>query len=225
MLVLRDRATGKKVKLQITGMFRPLNAADPYWGLDLVSTTGVSEQVGFISYGPFVVARQALASGQIPIGGATWLYGLGTTKLTAAQLNPLASRVGRALGQISRSADLGGLQVVSGLPAVLGVVSTKLVVARSLLLVAELELLLLAGAALTLTARTLAGQREEESAIFGSGKGRPQAAGGDGARRGTDRDHDRRRRGGAARQQAGQRTGQDRSAEVGRAEDHRHRGR
>jgi hypothetical protein len=175
VLVLRDRATGKKVKLQITGTFRPLNAADPYWGLDLVSPTGVSEQVGFITYGPFAVARQALTSGQIPVGGATWLYGLGTTKLTADQLNPLASRVSRALGQISRSADLGGLTVVSGLPAVLGVVSTKLVVARSLLLVGELELLLLAGAALTLTARTLASQREEESAIFGSrGAGRRQ---------------------------------------------------
>jgi hypothetical protein len=175
VLFLSDRATGKKIKLQITGMFRPLNAADPYWSLDLVSTTGVSQQVGFITYGPFVVARHALTSGQIPIGGATWLYGLGTTKLTADQLNPLASRVSRALGQISRSVDLGGLQVVSGLPAVLGVVSTKLVVARSLLLVGELELLLLAGAALTLTARTLASQREEESAIFGSrGAGRRQ---------------------------------------------------
>lgn len=175
VLLLRDRANGKKVKLQITGMYRPLNAADPYWGLDLISPTGVSEQADFTTYGPFVVAQGAFAGGQIPVGGATWLYSLGTTKLTADQLSPLASRVTRALGQISRSADLGGLQVASGLPALLGVVSTKLVVARSLLLVGELELLLLAGAALTLTARTLASQREEESAIFGSrGAGRRQ---------------------------------------------------
>jgi hypothetical protein len=175
VLVLPDRASSKKVKLQITGLYRPLNAADPYWGLDLISPNGVSEQTGFITYGPFVVARDAFAGGRIPVGGATWLYGLGTTRLAAGQLNPLASRVIRAVGQITRSADLGGLQVTSGLPAVLGVVSSKLVVARSLLLVGELELLLLAGAALTLTARTLASQREEESAIFGSrGAGRRQ---------------------------------------------------
>ncbi|HET7014097.1 MAG TPA: FtsX-like permease family protein [Streptosporangiaceae bacterium] len=172
---LRDRASGKKIKIAITGLFRPLNASDPYWGLDLLPTAGISEAPGFITYGPFVVSPRAFTAGLIPIGGATWLYGLGSTKLTATQLNPLASRVTRALGQLSRDASLGGLQTASGLPGILDVVSTKLVVARSLLLVGELELLLLAGAALSLTARTLAAQREEESAIFGSrGAGRRQ---------------------------------------------------
>jgi hypothetical protein len=175
VLRLRDRASGKKVEIAITGLFRPLNASDPYWGLDLLPTTGVSETAGFISYGPFVVSQAAFTGGQIPVGGATWLYGLGTTRIAASQLSPLASRVAQALGQLSRSVSLGGLQVTSGLPSVLDVVSTKLVVARSLLLVGEFELLLLAGAALTLTARTLASQREEESAIFGSrGAGRRQ---------------------------------------------------
>jgi hypothetical protein len=175
VLVLRDRQTNAKVRFEVTGLYRPLNQADPYWSLDLISPTGVSEQPGFVTYGPFVVAGSAFSADHLTIGGATWLYGLRTTKLAVGQLAPLATRIVAAMSQLTRSVDLGGLQTASGLPAVLRVIATKLVVARSLLLVGELELLLLAGAALTLTARTLAAQREEESAIFSSrGAGRKQ---------------------------------------------------
>lgn len=178
VLVLRDRQTNARVRFKVTGIYRPLDQNQPYWGLDLISPTGVSQQPGFITYGPFVVARQAFSAGHLAIGGATWLYGLATTKLSASQLHPLAGRIVRALNHLTSSVDLGGLQASSGLPAVLRVIGTKLVVARSLLLVGELELLLLAGAALTLTARTLASQREEELAIFSSrGAGRRQLLG------------------------------------------------
>ncbi len=78
---------------------------------------------------------------------------------------------------LAGSPDLGGLQASSGLPAAFSGVATRLVVARSLLLVGVLELLMLAGAALTLTARTLASQREEESALLAArGAGRWQLA-------------------------------------------------
>lgn len=178
VLVLRDRQTSARVGFRVTGIYRPLDQTQPYWGLDLISPTGVSQQPGFVTYGPFVVARQAFSAGHLAIGGATWLYGLATTRLSASQLNPLAGRVVRALNHLTSSVDLGGLQASSGLPAVLRVIGTKLVVARSLLLVGELELLLLAGAALTLTARTLASQREEELAILSSrGAGRRQLLG------------------------------------------------
>jgi hypothetical protein len=178
VLVLRDRQTGATVRFGVTGLYRPLDQAAPYWGLDLISPTGVSQQPGFITYGPFIVDQSAFSSGHLTIGGATWLYGLGTTRIAASQLGPLADRVSAALGHLVGSVDYGGLQATSGLPAVLRQVATKLVVARSLLLVGELELLLLAGAALTLTARTVASQREDESAIFGSrGAGRRQLLG------------------------------------------------
>ena len=178
VLVLHDRLTSAKVRFEVTGLYRPLSQADPYWSLDLISPAGASEQPGFVTYGPFIVPGSAFGAGQLTIGGATWLYGLGTTKIPASQLSRLASRISAALGHLTRAVDLGGLVAATGLPDVLRVVATKLVVARSLLLVGELELLLLAGAALTLTARTLASQREEESAIFGSrGAGRRHLAG------------------------------------------------
>jgi hypothetical protein len=178
VLDLRDRLTGAPVRFEVTGLYRPRDPAEPYWGLDLISPTGASEQVGFITYGPFIVSSDAFRAGHLAIGGATWLYGLGTTKIAVGELGPLANRLSAAMSYLTASVDLGGLQATTGLPAVLDVVATKLVVARSLLLVGELELLLLAGAALTLTARTLAAQREEESAIFSSrGAGRKQLLG------------------------------------------------
>lgn len=178
VLVLRDRQSNAKVGFEVTGLYRPLDPAAPYWGLDLISPSGVSEQPGFITYGPFLVSPDAFSAGHLTIGGGTWLYGLASTKLAVSQLNPLATRVIQAISRLTGSVDLGGLQVASGLPEVLRAVGDKLVVARSLLLVGELELLLLAGAALTLTARTLASQREDESAIFSSrGAGRKQLFG------------------------------------------------
>ncbi len=178
VILLRDRASNAKVRFEVTGLYRPLNQADSYWSLDLIAPSGVSEQPGFITYGPFLVAPDAFSAGHLAIGGATWLYGLRTTKLSVSQLSPLATRVIQALIHLTGSVDLGGLQAASGLPVVLREIAAKLVVARSLLLVGELELLLLAGAALTLTARTLASQREEESAIFSSrGAGRKQLFG------------------------------------------------
>ncbi len=175
VLALRDRLTSATVRLRVTGIYQPLDQSAPYWDLDLISPSGVSAAPGFVTYGPFIVDNSAFTGHRITIGDATWLYGLGTTRLAADQLSPLSSRLTRAMAFLSKSVDLGGLQAVSGLPAVLQTVTAKLIVARSLLLVGELELLLLAGAALTLTARTLASQREEESATLRSrGAGRGQ---------------------------------------------------
>ncbi|HET9893975.1 MAG TPA: FtsX-like permease family protein [Streptosporangiaceae bacterium] len=175
VLVLHDRLTSARVSFRVTGTYRALDQAAPYWSIDPISVTGVSASPGFVTYGPFIVDDSAFSAHRLAIGGATWLYRLGITHLAADQLTPLASRLTKAMAFLSKSVDLGGLQTASGLPAVLRTVTIKLVVARSLLLVGELELLLLAGAALTLTARTLASQREDESATLRSrGAGRIQ---------------------------------------------------
>ncbi|HXP20654.1 MAG TPA: FtsX-like permease family protein [Streptosporangiaceae bacterium] len=177
LLTLRDRLTGARVRFRLTGTYRPLDPASPYWGLDLIATSGISVQPGFTTYGPLVVAPGAFGPGGLAIGGASWLVLPDTTRIGAAQLNPLAARISTLQAYLSRSSALGGLQVSTGLPASLSGVATKLVVARSLLTIGALELLLLAGTVLTLTARTLASQREEESAVLSArGAGRWQLA-------------------------------------------------
>ena len=176
-VVLRDRQSGAPVRFRLTGRYRPDDSASPYWALDLIGSTGSSSANGFITYGPLIVAPGAFASGALATGGVTWLAAPRIAAVGAGQLRPVARRVGQAMASLAGSPDLGGLQASSGLPAAFAGVATRLVVARSLLLVGVLELLLLAGAALTLTARTLASQREEESALLAArGAGRWQLA-------------------------------------------------
>lgn len=175
LLSLRDRLTGARVRIRLTGFYRPSNPASPYWGLDLIAASGVSVQPGFITYGPFVVAAGAFGRGHLAIGAATWLATPVISRISAAELRPLAGRLTAMQAYLTRSPDLGGLQVSTGLPAALTGVATKLIVARSLLTVGALELLLLAAAALAMTARTLASQREEESVVLSArGAGRWQ---------------------------------------------------
>jgi hypothetical protein len=174
-VVLRDRQSGARVRFKLTGLYRPDNGAGPYWALDLIGSSGSSAASGFITYGPLIVAPGAFAGRSLATGGVTWLASPRIAAIAAGQLKPAGERVSRAMAYLRGSPDLGGLQVSSGLPAALAGVATRLVVARSLLLVGVLELLLLAGAALTLTARTLVSQREEESALLAArGAGRWQ---------------------------------------------------
>jgi FtsX-like permease family len=175
-VVLRDRQSGARVRFRLTGLYRPDNSANPYWALDLIGSSGSSAANGFITYGPLIVPPGAFGGG-LATGGVTWLAAPRIAAVGAGQLRPLGHRVGQLLASLAGSPDLGGLQASSGLPAAFAGVATKLVVARSLLLVGVLELLLLAGAALTLTARTLVSQREEESALLAArGAGRWQLA-------------------------------------------------
>ena len=177
VLALSDRQTGARVSFVLTGLYRPESPAAQYWGLDLIAPSGISVQGGSITYGPFVVARGAFTSRALAIDGVTWLATLRSTRISAAEFAPLADRLDRAQGYLTNSTYLGGLQVTSGLPAVLSGIATKLVVARSLLLVSGLELLLLAGAALTLAVRTLAEHRENEAALLAArGAARRQLA-------------------------------------------------
>ncbi len=177
VLALSDRQTGARVTFVLTGLYRPESPAAQYWGLDLIAPSGISVQGGSITYGPLVVAHGAFTSRALAIDGVTWLATLRSTRIGASELQPLADRLDRAQSYLTSSTYLGGLQVTSGLPAVLSGIATKLVVARSLLLVSGLELLLLAGAALTLAVRTLAEHRENESALLAArGAARRQLA-------------------------------------------------
>jgi hypothetical protein len=59
---LIDRATGTKIRLRLTGSFRPRDAASPYWSGDPIGVSGVSAQGGFLRYGPAVVSAAAFGA-------------------------------------------------------------------------------------------------------------------------------------------------------------------
>ena len=165
-LDLRDSTTGAPARLRVTGLFRVRDPGAPYWRLSLLGTSGALVQGAFITYGPMLVSPAALGPGGLTTGGASWLARVDTARIPPARIAALQQRLTGAVASLEGAQRLGGLQVTTRLPQTLAALASSLVVSRSLLLIGSLELILLALAAVTLAARLLATQREEETALL-----------------------------------------------------------
>ncbi len=177
VLDLRDSTTGTPARLRVTGLFRVRDPAAPYWRLSLLGTSGALVQGSFITYGPMLVNPAALGPRGLTAGGASWLIRVDTARIPPAGLTVLQHRLAGAVSSLEGAQRLGGLQVTTSLPRTLSALASSLVVSRSLLLIGSLELILLALAAVTLAARLLATQREEETALLSArGVARSQLA-------------------------------------------------
>ena len=165
VLALRDRDTGRRVRLRVTGLFKPRDPRALYWGLDLVGTSGASVLPPFVTYGPLVVSPAAFGRGGLTVGQVSWVA-LPDPARIRGDLAGLAARIDRAETFLRTTAGLGGLQADSGIPRVLASTGRNLAVSRSLLTIGALQFLLLAAAALALPARLLASHRDEESALL-----------------------------------------------------------
>ena len=55
VLQLRDRISDRPVRFVVTGVYRPRQVSDPYWGLNDVGPGGSSTVSGFTTYGPLAV--------------------------------------------------------------------------------------------------------------------------------------------------------------------------
>jgi FtsX-like permease family len=168
VLQLRDRITGQLVRFRLTGLYaqRPLSGpAASYWGLSIVSSSGVSSFGGFTTYGPLIVSQAAFA-GPLKVDIGSWVAQPEMTRFSDTDLAAIAGDVSALGHSLQNSPALGGVQLTTGLPAVLSGVASKLTVARSLLIIAALQLLLLGAAALLAAARLLASQRETETALL-----------------------------------------------------------
>ena len=177
VLALRDSTTGAPARLRVTGLFRVRDPAAPYWRLSLLGTSGALVQGSFITYGPMLVNPAALGPRGLAADGASWLIRVDTARIPPAGLTALQRRLTGAVSSLEGAQRLGGLQVTTTLPRTLSALASSLVVSRSLLLIGSLELILLALAAVTLAARLLATQREEETALLSArGVARSQLA-------------------------------------------------
>ncbi len=163
-LRLRDGDNQHLALLRVTGLYRVTNPGSDYWGLDLLPSDGISVQTGFRTYGPFIAQPAAFTVGGLTPGQLSWLVTPDVARIHPAQMPGTAGRVQLAVGQLTQ-AELG---VTTSLPELLGGIATSYQVSRSLLAMSALELLLVAAAALALTARLLAGQRADEAALMES---------------------------------------------------------
>ena len=162
---MRDRISGHLVRFVVTGLYRPRQVSEPYWGLNDVALGGSSTLSGFTTYGPLTVPSWAFA-GPLPVDGGSWLAVPRTASLPADQLRTIADNVNGLRQALAQAIQLPDLTLATGLPSVLNGTASNLDVARSLLAICAVLLFLLAAAALLAVARLLAGQREGESAML-----------------------------------------------------------
>jgi hypothetical protein len=173
----KDQATGAKIPLQVTGLYRPRDAGAPYWGIDLIAPSGisiaasdVSGQPPVVNYGPAVASPAAFGPGRLGVAQVSWIVVPSAAGIRDSDLSGLSARVSQAVASLQGDSVLNGAQVSTGLPQLLSGLATNLVVAKSLLVISALQLALLAAVALGLAARLLASHREEESALL-AGRG------------------------------------------------------
>ncbi|MEV5434857.1 ABC transporter permease [Streptomyces sp. NPDC052682] len=177
-LTLTDRLGGPAARVRITGLYRPVSPAAPYWQLDPMRGRGVVE-VDFTTYGPLLTDPSVLSGGRVSAGASAWLASADFSALTAGRIGALREAVREGGAALRKDPALGGTpQVRTSLPTVLDRIERSLLVSRSTLLIVALQLALLAGCTLVLVARLLSAERAGETRLLRArGGSRAQLAG------------------------------------------------
>jgi hypothetical protein len=171
-----DALSHAAVAIQVTCTFSPRSPAGPFWRLNTIGATAVSRTGGFTTYGPMLTSQPA-ASWPTPAAAAEWMAQPDFAAMTARDLAALSNSVGNGLSALQNSNSLSA-SVSTNLPVLLSNQATTLEVARSELLVWQLILLVIVGAALSVAVQLLASQRASEpSLLMARGAARRQLAG------------------------------------------------
>lgn len=165
-LTLVDRLGGPKVRVRLTGLYRPARPTAPYWRLDELGGRGINK-VDFTTYGPLLADPAVLAGDRVSAGESAWLASADFSTLTPDRIGALrdAARAGQR-GLRKDAALSGTTALATSLPEVLDGVQRSLLVSRSTLLIVALQLALLAGYALLLVARLLSAERVGETRVL-----------------------------------------------------------
>ncbi len=167
-LRLQSRLTaGFQPRVRIAALYRVNDPADPYWYGDTLDTTGRELGQSFNTYGPLVVS-QATLLGPLTQNSSQFVWRVypDIDRLTADELAPLRTRVTQLLSRLQASAPGVAFQIDTRLPAQLATAERSLLVTRSGVLIQLIQLAILAGYALVLTAGLLVEQRRGELALL-----------------------------------------------------------
>ncbi|GHD89765.1 FtsX-like permease family protein [Streptomyces naganishii] len=165
-LTLADRLGGPKVRVRITGLYRPARAGAAYWQLDDLGGRGV-RKVDFTTYGPLLAAPGVLSGTRVTAGQSAWQVSADFTALTTGRIGALREAVRPGAAELRRTVAPGDtVTVTTSLPEVLDRIDRSLLVTRSTLLIAALQLVLLAAYALLLVARLLSTERAGETRLL-----------------------------------------------------------
>jgi predicted lysophospholipase L1 biosynthesis ABC-type transport system permease subunit len=149
----------------VTGVYRPKDPDAPYWTLDPLGGDGV-RNLAFTTYGPLAVAAGSFGPGLLAPAETHWLADADYSTVTADRLDALRSRMTDTVGHFDQMPGIGAATAESELPDVIDGLQRTLQVSRSTVLIAALQLVVLAALALLLVARLLSTERENETALL-----------------------------------------------------------
>jgi ABC-type lipoprotein release transport system permease subunit len=167
-----------EVPVEIVGIFEIVDPADPFWFNDPLAVSGVSEQTLFRTYGPFVAASAALADELTRERiDASWRVFPFHENLEVTDIAHVRGRVfamedrldAAFVAAAGEGAKLSsGFEVRTGLTPLLAETTRSLTVTRTSVLALLIQLAILAGYALVLTAGLLVGARQTETILLRS---------------------------------------------------------
>ncbi|MFB4270487.1 ABC transporter permease [Nonomuraea sp. GTA35] len=173
--VTKARLDGRPVRVRVVGVFRLDDPVGERWAGEELLSRGV-ERGEYTTYGPLMVTQETFVARFATGVRAVWAAEPQLGALAPERLRPLAEAVGR-VGERLTAAGCVNCLTAGELPELLTQLDTASLVTRSSMLIPVLQLLLLAGYALVLTARLLADHRRMEVALLRSrGAGAPRLA-------------------------------------------------
>ncbi|HEY0700144.1 MAG TPA: FtsX-like permease family protein, partial [Micromonospora sp.] len=173
---LTDRATKQSGEVLVAGIFRPRDAAEPYWLL--APGTGADPAAGD-AYGPLVLDAADFARTFTGTTSASWLVEPELVGASQAELAAIRRATTAVAEELPEEAGLGESgQVTSRIDALVDRLTRADLVGRSTLLTPILLVLVLGGYALVLVAALLNEDRRAQTALLRArGAARAQIAG------------------------------------------------
>ena len=179
--LINRRSRENHIETVVVGLYRPIDPSDPFWYDEELALTGIEPGSSFNVYGPLVVDETTVTQ---RLGGQrlelTWRVFPDTASFDVNDVGPLASDVATLESSLNRVLAETGVRsgstyrVTTGLDAILNRVERSLTVTRSGVLMVTVQLAVLAGYALALTAGLLVDTRRTEFALLrarGAGNG------------------------------------------------------
>jgi hypothetical protein len=156
--------------IQIVGIFEINDPTDPYWLANQLDIEGVIISDSFTTFGPFVVDRRVFFDSLTPQSGEVrWKVLPEFSNLQVEEIVGLRRSVESLGPRLNRDTDAGNqFTVTTELNTILRTAERSLLVTRSGVLVLSIQLAILAGYALLLTAGLLVDQRAVETSLIRS---------------------------------------------------------
>jgi len=165
------RDVGVETTIRLVGIFHITDASDPFWWDDEQVLVGVKEGQSFTTYGPFIVTPATFFSPAVTPSSSQviWRIYPVVEQLQVNEIAQLRSNVNNLAGRLESDLNVRNrITVDTDLANILRRAERSLLVTRTGVMILTLQLAILAGYALVLTAGLLVEQRRVETALLRS---------------------------------------------------------